>query len=120
MPLVLYDQNNKLITDRTPILTEHNGTNGEEVTVNLHLINEDRSYRYDDIVVKAKIPEKSPVSLKLARLSDPAGPSSRVDFKRLRPGGVANFQAIIKVPAGTRASFVRGSMLAFRWKKYPI
>ena len=118
MPLVLYDQNNKLITERTPILTEHNGTNGEEVTVNLHLINEDRAYRYDDVVVRAKA--KDPVTLLLSKITDPAAPGPRVDFKRLRPGAVANFKATIKVPAGTRASFVRGSMLGFKWKKYPV
>ena len=118
MPLVLYDQNNKLITDRTPIMTEHNGTNGEEVTVNLHLINEDKSYRYDEIVIKAQ--PKNPVSLLLARVSQPDKLSSRIDWKRLRPGEVASFKAVIKVPAGTRASFVRGSMIDVKWKKYPI
>ena len=120
MPPVLYNQNNKLITDRTPILTEHNGTNGEEVTVNLHLVNEDKNYRYDDIVVKTKVKDKSPVSLLLSRISEPAALSNRIEFKRLKPGDAVSFKATIRVPQGTRASFIRGSMLAFKWKKYPI
>lgn len=118
MPLVLYDQNNKLITERTPIITEHNGTNGEVVTVTLHLINEDKAYRYDDIVIKAT--PKDPVGLLLARISQPDKLSSRIDWKRLRPGEVATFKAVINVPPGTRASFIRGSMLDVKWKKYPI
>lgn len=118
MPLVLYDQNNKLITDRTPIMTEHNGTNGEEVTVALHLINEDKNYRYDDVVIKAT--PKDPVSILLARVSQPDKLGSKIDWKRLRPGEVATFKATIRIPAGTRASFVRGSMIDVKWKKYPI
>ena len=118
MPLVLYDQNNKLITDRTPIMTQHNGTDGEDVVVILHLINEDQAYRYDDIVIKAQ--PKDPVGLMLSRISQPDKLSSRIDWKRLRPGEVATFKAVINVPPGTRASFIRGSMLGFKWKKYPI
>lgn len=118
MPLVLYDQNNKMITDRTPIITEHNGTNGEEVTVNLNLINEDKNFRYDNIVIKAQ--PKDPVTLMLSRISQPDQLSSRIDWKRLRPGEVASFKAVIIVPAGTRASFIRGSTVGFKAKKYPI
>lgn len=118
MPLALYDQNRKVITERTPIMTEHNGTAGEEVTVNLHLINEDKGFRYDDIVIKVKA--KKPVTLRLVKITDPAAPGSRIDFKRLRYGEVANFKAIIKVPEDTKASFIRGSILDVKWKKYPV
>lgn len=118
MPLALYDENHKLITDRTPILTEHNGTNGEEVTVLLHLINEDKRYRYDDIVIKAT--PKEPVDLQLARISQPDQLSSRIDWKRLKPGEVASFKALIRIPAGTKASLIRGTGVAVKWKKYPV
>ncbi len=118
MPLILYDQNNKLITDRTPIITEHNGTNGEEVTVLLYLINEDKNFRYDDIVIKARA--KDPVEMLLSPVSEPAKKSPRLNHKRLRPGDVLSFKAMIKVPAGTRASFIRGSTVKVNWKKYPI
>lgn len=118
MPLVLYDQNNKLITDRTPIMTEHNGTEGEEVTVLLYLINKDKTFRYDDVVIKARA--KSPVMMLLNRVSEPTKKSTRIDHKRLGPGDVLSFKASVRIPPGTKASFIRGSTVKVDWKKYPI
>lgn len=119
MTLTLVDEFGKPVTETAPLVTEHNGTEGETVDRILALRNEARGFRYEDLAVLAEASEGVTVYVGL-RKADLAARRNKLTLDKLGPNANHAIHVRVIVHPGHPEAVIKTTAFNIKAMKYPV
>ena len=120
MTLRVLDEWGKIVDDDNPIVTEHNGTTGDIVTLPLTLLNDSAQHYYKNI--QLNVNPSYPVSAALLVQSDPV-PNylPQKTIRRINPKETIRFNLQTSIPPNTPEQIIRrGINIQINAMRYPL
>lgn len=111
MSLVIRDEEDDIVNELNPIVTEHNGTTGDTVILPLKIENASLHHFFRDIAIQVSGKPPVDVSLNIPTAPNPLAYSHRVEIHRLNPLDKLLFNLKTIVPAATQEQIVTGTTL---------
>ena len=120
MTLIIRDERGKPVTDKNPIIIEHNGTLGDEVTLPLMIENTSKDHFHRDISIS--VDPKPPVDslLNLPTAPNPGYYGPRIGIKRINPLEKVTFFYKSIVKTDTPEQVVTGTILHITSLEFPL
>ena len=116
MTLVLQDSQNVIISEESPTFTEHNGTKGETVEIDVFVVNQ--STVFEHRAVTLQVVGKAPVSMQVKKAASDTLAAS-VELGTIKPLETRRVIASVTIPEGVEAQVIDGSWFRVDSLKYP-
>ena len=115
----MLDENGQEITESNPLITEHNGSTGDNVTLPLTLVNKSSKHYYKNIQLRVNSVPPMDAQLLIQNEAVPNYlPSKKIT--RFNPRETLPFNLQLSVRPNTPEQVVKGINLSISSMKYPI
>jgi hypothetical protein len=120
LTLIVRDEKGKVVSEVNPIITEHNGTIGDTVTLPFTIENTSKHHFHRDVAIQVSTKPPVDATLNLPTAPNPEFYGPRIEIRRINPLEKFLFNLRTTVKAETPEQVLTGTSLQITSLRFPM